>query len=68
MSTYVDKMEIVFIEAGSEDLAMLKAAVDHAVESGSYLRVTMDGDAFKFKTGEGQWSPPVVSHRENGGY
>ena len=59
---------IVYVEAESRDLAMIKEAVDYAVENGRHLRVTMDGDTFKIKAAELSWSPPISSHRPNGGY
>lgn len=59
---------IVYVEPNTADMAEIKAAVDYAVANGRHLRVTMDGDTFKIKAGELSWSPPIRSHRPNGGY
>lgn len=60
--------EVVYLDAGSHDLLDLQHAVNDAVENGRHFRVTMDAGTFKFKAGEGMWSPPITSHKPNGGY
>lgn len=46
------------INLSPDAIIYLAEAATRADAEGRRLRVAIDGDGFKFKVGEGMWSPP----------
>lgn len=58
------------VKLSHDAVIYLAEAATRADAQGSYLRVAIDGNSFKYKVGEGGWSPPFYDqpdpHRDNG--
>lgn len=64
----MDTFDIILLEAGSLDLISLYEAASRADAQGRTFRITTQNGQLKYKVGEGMWTAPTYSHRENGGY
>lgn len=49
-------MKIVMLDEAA--IAYLAEASSRALSEGRTFRVAVDGNSFKYKVGEGSWSPP----------
>lgn len=63
-----DPENILYFEAGSQEIVYMLHIVDEAVTGIRPLRVAIDHGALKLKVGDQSWSAPMRSERENGGY
>lgn len=51
--------EMQIVNLSTHDTLLLAEAATRAVAEGRRFRVATDGDTFKYKVGEGSWTPPL---------